>query len=90
MEILMSASLFTNASAQTALQTLSAASKSLSATQNRVSTGFRISTAEDNAAYWQIATQLRSDVLDLGNVKQFTTEKEIGLYDLFSHRADNL
>jgi flagellin len=90
MEILMSASLFTNASAQTALQTLSAASKSLSVTQNRVSTGFRINTAEDNAAYWQIATKLRSDVLDLGNVKQFTTEKEIGLYDLFSHRADNL
>ncbi|MFT0892539.1 flagellin [Pseudochelatococcus sp. G4_1912] len=64
----MGASLFTNASAQTALQTLSAASKSLSATQNRVSTGYRINTAEDNAAYWSIATTLRSDVKALGAV----------------------
>ncbi|MFD2248698.1 flagellin [Pseudochelatococcus lubricantis] len=63
------ASLFTNSSAQTALQTLTAASKSLSATQNRVSTGYRINTAEDNAAYWSIATTLRSDVGALGAVK---------------------
>lgn len=65
----MGASLFTNASAQTALQTLSAASKSLSNTQNRVSTGYRINTAEDNAAYWSIATTLRSDVKALGAVE---------------------
>lgn len=63
------ASLFTNASAQTALKTLTAASKSLSNTQNRVSTGYRINTAEDNAAYWSIATTLRSDVGALGAVK---------------------
>lgn len=55
-------SLFSNASAQNALQTLTNASKNLSATQNRVSTGYRINTAEDNAAYWSIATTLRSDV----------------------------
>ncbi|MGV6875407.1 flagellin N-terminal helical domain-containing protein [Pseudochelatococcus sp. B33] len=63
------ASLFTNASAQTALKTLTAASKSLGATQNRVSTGYRINTAEDNAAYWSIATTLRSDVNALGAVQ---------------------
>lgn len=61
-------SLFTNVSAQNALQTLTNASKSLSATQNRVSTGYRINTAEDNAAYWSIATTLRSDVVALSAV----------------------
>lgn len=63
------ASLFTNASAQTALKTLTAASSNLSKTQNRVSTGLRIGAAEDNAAYWSIATTLRSDVGALGAVK---------------------
>ncbi|MGI6245090.1 MAG: flagellin [Pseudochelatococcus sp.] len=63
------ASLFTNASAQTALQTLTAASKNLATTQSRVSTGYRINTAEDNAAYWSIATTLRSDVNALGAVQ---------------------
>ncbi|MBB3810709.1 flagellin [Pseudochelatococcus contaminans] len=63
------ASLFTNASAQTALKTLTAASKSLASTQTRVATGYRINTAEDNAAYWSIATTLRSDVNALGAVK---------------------
>ncbi len=45
----------------TALQTLSATNKSLEATQNRISTGYRVSEAKDNAAYWSIATTMRSD-----------------------------
>lgn len=53
-------SLFSNGSAQTALSTLTAASKILSSTQNRVSTGYRINNAEDSAAYWTIATTSRS------------------------------
>lgn len=53
--------MFTNASAQLALQTLSAASKALSATQNKISTGYRIDIAEDNAAYWSIATTQNSN-----------------------------
>ena len=54
-------SIMTNASAMTALQSLSATNKSLETTQNRISTGYRVSEAKDNAAYWSIATTMRSD-----------------------------
>src|SRR5215475_4658602 len=54
-------SLLTNSSAMTALQTLRSVSQNLSTTQNRISTGQRVSTASDNAAYWSIATSMRSD-----------------------------
>ncbi|WP_319411801.1 flagellin [uncultured Cohaesibacter sp.] len=57
----MSNSILTNTSAMTALQTLNATNKSLDATQERISTGMRVSGAEDNAAYWSIATTMRSD-----------------------------
>jgi len=55
------ASILTNASAMTALQSLSATNKALETTQGRISTGFRVATASDNAAYWSIATTMRSD-----------------------------
>ena len=51
----------TNAQALTALQSLSATQKALEQTQSRISTGLRVSTASDNAAYWSIATTMRSD-----------------------------
>ncbi len=54
-------SLNTNASAMTALQTLAATNKNLATTQSRISTGFRVNEAKDNAAYWSIATTMRSD-----------------------------
>jgi flagellin len=54
-------SLLTNSSAMTALQTLRSVSASLSTTQNRISTGQRVATASDNAAYWSIATSMRAD-----------------------------
>ncbi len=54
-------SLNTNASAMTALQTLSATNKNLATTQSRIATGFRVNEASDNAAYWSIATTMRSD-----------------------------
>ena len=54
-------SLNTNASAMTALQTLAATNKNLATVQNRIATGFRVSEAKDNAAYWSIATTMRSD-----------------------------
>lgn len=55
------ASIMTNASAMTALQSLSATNKALEQTQGRISTGFRVADASDNAAYWSIATTMRSD-----------------------------
>jgi flagellin len=45
----------------TALQTLRSVSSQLSTTQTRISTGQRVSTASDNAAYWSIATSMRAD-----------------------------
>jgi flagellin len=54
-------SLLTNSTAMTALQTLRSVSQSLATTQNRISTGQRVATASDNAAYWSIATSMRAD-----------------------------
>ncbi len=55
------ASLLTNAAAMTALQTLNSTNRSMDTTQNRISTGLRIATASEGAAYWSIATTMRSD-----------------------------
>ena len=55
------ASIKTNVSAMTALQSLNTTNAALETTQKRISTGYRVSTAEDNAAYWSIATTMRSD-----------------------------
>jgi len=53
----------------TALQSLSAINNSLDETQNRISTGYRVGAASDNAAYWSIATTMRSDNKALGAVE---------------------
>ncbi|MDQ6433728.1 flagellin [Mesorhizobium sp. LHD-90] len=63
------ASIMTNAAAMTALQTLNATNKNLEVTQSRISTGFRVSEAADNAAYWSIATTMRSDNKALSTVQ---------------------
>ena len=57
----MSSSLLTNSAAMTALQTLRNVSSNLQTTENRISTGQRVATASDNAAYWSIATSMRAD-----------------------------
>ena len=63
------ASIMTNISAMTALQSLNTTSKALDMTQARISTGYRVGSAEDNAAYWSIATTMRSDNGALSTVK---------------------
>ncbi|WP_040678717.1 flagellin [Nitratireductor pacificus] len=55
------ASIMTNASAMVALQSLKMTNKSLDVVQGRISTGYRVAEASDNAAYWSIATTMRSD-----------------------------
>jgi flagellin len=55
--------------AMTALQSLQATNKELLQTQNRISTGQRVSGAQDNAAYWSIATTMRSDNKALSTVQ---------------------
>ncbi|MDR7040020.1 flagellin [Methylobacterium sp. BE186] len=62
-------SLLTNISAMTALTTLKGINQQLDMTSNRVSTGQRVSNASDNAAYWSIATTVRTDNASLGAVK---------------------
>ena len=62
-------SLLTNASAITALQNLNATNKSMQMTQERIATGMRVANASDNAAYWAIATTMRSDNAAISTVK---------------------
>lgn len=54
-------SLLTNTSAMVALQTLRTINNDLDQTNNRVSTGLKIESAADSAAYWAIATKTKSD-----------------------------
>ncbi len=62
-------SIKTNSAAMTALQSLQMTNKELLMTQQRISTGFRVGSAEDNAAYWSIATTMRSDSKSLSTVR---------------------
>ncbi len=62
-------SIMTNAAAMAALQTLRGINSEMEMTQARVSSGFRVETAGDNAAYWSIATTMRSDNKALSTVK---------------------
>ncbi|MGL1696749.1 hypothetical protein ACSTH7_25270, partial [Vibrio parahaemolyticus] len=55
------ASINRNIAATSALQALTVAQQDLLTVQARVSTGYRVADAEDNAAYWAIATTMRSD-----------------------------
>lgn len=54
-------SILTNIAAMAALQTLRGIDRDMETTQARVSSGMRVQTAADNAAYWSIATTMRSD-----------------------------
>ncbi|NKQ72315.1 flagellin [Rhizobium sp. UPM1132] len=54
-------SINTNNAAMAALQTLRGINQGLQETQARVSSGYRVGKAADNAAYWSIATTMRSD-----------------------------
>jgi len=54
-------SILTNVAAMAALQTLRSINNNLETTQNHVSSGYRVAKAADNAAYWSIATTMRSD-----------------------------
>ena len=62
-------SLMTNTAAMTALKTLQMTNSALDDTQNRISTGYRVADAKDNAAYWSIATTMRSDNASMSAVK---------------------
>ncbi|UAX98431.1 flagellin/flagellar hook associated protein (plasmid) [Ensifer adhaerens] len=54
-------SILTNTAAMAALQTLRTIGGAMADTQQQVSSGLRVQTASDNAAYWSISTTMRSD-----------------------------
>jgi flagellin len=62
-------SINTNRAAMTALHSLTMTNANLEKTQNRISSGLRVGSAEDNAAYWSIATTMKSDNSALSTVK---------------------
>ncbi len=61
-------SILTNMSAMSAVANLAATQKSLASVQNEISTGLKVSGAKDNAAYYSIATNMRTTVGDLSAV----------------------
>lgn len=61
-------SILTNIAAMSALQTLRTIGSSMEDTQARVSSGQRVGEASDNAAYWSIATTMKSDNMALSAV----------------------
>jgi len=62
-------SIVTNTAAIAALDTLRSISKGLDTAQSRISSGYRVEQAADNAAYWSIATTMRSDNKALSTVQ---------------------
>jgi flagellin len=66
----MSFSVNTNSGALIALQNLNSTSSQLQQTQNEISTGLAVSSAQDNGAIWAIAQNERSQVTALDSVQQ--------------------
>jgi flagellin len=61
-------SILTNMSAMSAVANLAATQKSLASTENQISTGLKVANAKDNAAYWSIATSMKSTTGELSAV----------------------
>jgi flagellin len=61
-----------NATSNSALALISGTSKALESTQTRVATGKKVESAADNAAYWSIATTMKSDNLSLSSAEDAT------------------
>jgi len=62
-------SILTNVAAMSALNTLRSIGSAMETTQGRVSSGMRVGEAADNAAYWSIATTMRSDNMAMSAVQ---------------------
>jgi len=52
-----------------ALATMRSINSDMQMTEGRISSGYKVQTASDNAAYWSIATTMRSDNKALGTVQ---------------------
>jgi flagellin len=62
-------SIMTNNSAIAALSTMRSIASDMEKTQSAISSGYKVEKASDNAAYWSIATTMRSDNKALGAVQ---------------------
>jgi flagellin len=62
-------SILTNNAATAALSTLRSISSDMETTQSRISSGYKVESASDNAAYWSISTTMRSDNKALSTVQ---------------------
>lgn len=62
------ASILTNGGAMAALQTLRSIESGLSTSQDRISSGLKVGSASDNAAYWSISTTMKSESSSLNVV----------------------
>lgn len=62
-------SIFQRTSVDGALHILRDTNRSLTTTQNHVSTGLRVAKAQDNGAYWAIATTVRTDTKANGAIQ---------------------
>jgi flagellin len=69
-------SILTNASALTALQALNMTQQNLATTQSQISTGLKVASAADNAAYWSIAQNLQSNTGVLGAVNSSLAQSQ--------------
>jgi flagellin len=59
----------TNVAAYTALESMRNNDASLSVSHNRISSGYKVAKPSDNAAYWSIATTMRSDNRSIASVQ---------------------
>ena len=79
----------TNPGALTALKALNSTNQSLSVTQNRINTGFKVAGAADGAAIFAIAQNLRADVSGLGAVQQ-SLDRSISVVDVALNAAETI
>ena len=66
-------SLITNSSAMNALQALRNVNLELGTTQSRITSGLRIASAKDNAAYFQISETMKGDSGSLSAINEGLT-----------------
>jgi flagellin len=62
-------SINTNVSALAALKTLRSIDEQMNTTQSHISSGYRVESASANAAYWSIATTMKSDKAAMSTVQ---------------------
>ncbi|MDH0913072.1 flagellin [Rhizobium pusense] len=62
------ASILTNSSSMAALSTLRSIGSQMSTTQERISSGLKVGSAADNAAYWSISTTMKTESSSLSVV----------------------